>query len=478
MLACWPITAWPALVVDSFGPRGVRETMSDQRRVRQSQSAADAIAGFRWLVQQNWIDRGRIIVLGMSRGGSAALDVAVETYLDFLQARDVVFAAHVAITPACMTQNENARTTGAPIFYQLSELDELTPIQPCLEYLERMRAAGNAKLRLAIYPGVHHGKENISGIFLETSRHTPNCRFFFSPGRGLTDRKTGQYVPGGKVWDHIYRTCASPGPFAEGGDQRVKAQATADLVQFLRDVDIIVDEEARAVVPDCAAITQEAYRRNCVRARAGWTGDMVALARAYRRPNRIARDDVVAARLFKLAAQRQHPDAMWELAILHREGAGVPRDMTLALSLLRSAAAASHPPALNTMGVWARDGVGQPPDDAEAVKWFRAAADLLNDYALANLGRMHWQGRGGLAVDRAEAVKLFRAAARRENPWGRLHLAEALEKGEGAPSDRAQAIDLYRAVAAQDGEPNAQRQAREALDRLGAALPSPAGPTR
>src|SRR6266571_4225340 len=38
-----------ALVVDSFAPRGVRETSSDQRRVGQSQSAADAVAGFRWL---------------------------------------------------------------------------------------------------------------------------------------------------------------------------------------------------------------------------------------------------------------------------------------------------------------------------------------------------------------------------------------------------------------------------------------------
>jgi len=185
----------------------------------------------------------------------------------------------------------------------------------------------------------------------------------------------------------------------------------------------------------------------------------------------------MAAALFKLAAQRDHPQAMWELAIMHREGAGVARDLDAGLSLLRSAAAAGYPPATNSMGVWARDGVGQPRSDTEAVKWFREAADLLNDYAMYNLGRMYWLGRGGLAVDRVEAVKLYRAAVYYENPWGRLYLAEALEKGEGTERDTAQALELYRAVEAQDREPGAKRLAREALTRLGSVAPDSAAPS-
>ena len=225
-----------ALVVDSFTPRGVRETSTDQRRVNQSQSAADAVAGFRWLAGQAWADRSRIIVLGMSRGGSAALDVAVETYLDRLQARDVVFAAHVAITPACMTQNENARTTGAPIFFQLSELDDLDPIAPCLEYLERMRCRGQPQTATGGLSRRHHGKENIGGIAFEQGHlHTPNCRFFMTASGRLIDRKTNTPVPPAEGWNYILRTCASEGPFTIGGDMRVKAQASADLLQFLRD---------------------------------------------------------------------------------------------------------------------------------------------------------------------------------------------------------------------------------------------------
>ena len=145
-----------------------------------------------------------------------------------------------------MIQNENARTTGAPIFFQLSELDDLDPIQPCLEYLERMRAAGNHKMRLAVYAGVYHSKENVAGIARESGRHTPNCRFFSSAERRLIDRKTGQQVPRGKEWAYIYPNLCHHRPLCHRRRRaRVKAQATAGLLQFLRDVDIVMDSAAR-----------------------------------------------------------------------------------------------------------------------------------------------------------------------------------------------------------------------------------------
>ncbi len=71
---------------------------------------------------------------------------------------------------------------------------------------------------------------------------------------------------------------------------------------------------------------------------------------------------------------------------------------------------------------------------------------------------------------------LYRASASRDNPWDCLHLAEALEQGEGTERNAAQALDLYRAVAAQDREPDAKRQAREALTRLGPATAEPVAP--
>jgi len=100
-----------ALVVDSFTPRGIRDTVTDQSQLRTVQSAADAAAGFRWLKSQPWVDPARIIVLGMSKGGIAALNTAVEADRRLFGITDIRFAAHVAIAPGCNFQNQDARRT-------------------------------------------------------------------------------------------------------------------------------------------------------------------------------------------------------------------------------------------------------------------------------------------------------------------------------------------------------------------------------
>ena len=155
-----------ALVVDSFRPRGVRRTGDDQNRVAQTRSNADAIAGFRWLAGQSWVDPSRIIVLGMSRGGEAAYSAALEVLRRHYEASDIRFAAHVSISPGgCNLQQRDAQTTGAPMFFMLGELDDGTPALPCVEYIERMRTAGNANIRWAVYPGVTtlmNGREELA----------------------------------------------------------------------------------------------------------------------------------------------------------------------------------------------------------------------------------------------------------------------------------------------------------------------------
>jgi hypothetical protein len=71
-----------------------------------------------------------------------------------------------------------------------------------------------------------------------------------------------------------------------------------------------------------------------------------------------------------------------------------------------------------------------PIRSVEPTSDMAALGRAYRDYAMDNLGRTYWLGRGGLPVDRVQAIKLYRAAIYHENPWGRLHLAEALEKGE------------------------------------------------
>ena len=147
-------------------------------------------------------------------------------------------------------------------------------------------------------------------------------------------------------------------------------------------------------------------RLNCTRARSGWPGDLIPLARAYLRGEAVPRDEKLAVRLLELAVSRGHPRAKWELSILLRNGVGIERNHTRALELAKAAADEGDATGMNVLGVMIRDGVGRQRDDAEARIWFERAADLLDTYAMVNLGRFHRDGRGGLTMDPAVAVAL------------------------------------------------------------------------
>jgi dienelactone hydrolase len=460
-----------ALVVDSFLPRGVRNTVLDQTLVFPSVHFSDAGAAFRWLAKQDFVDPARIMVIGMSRGGNAALATAVEDDRKRLGIEDIRFAAHVAVAPSCGWQQRNAASTGAPIFFVLSELDDYTPIGPCLEYAARLRASGNAKVRLAVYPGVYHAQESTGGIAIIQAERGRRCSYFRDSQWRDTDRVTGRTIPSGQERAHLLRTCLDNGPVTIGGDQRTKDQMVADILQFLREVGIIEDAAARTTVPDCGSFTSDRLKQNCARARAGWTGDMVALGRAYRygATDGPPRDGATAARLFSLASERGHVQADWELAlILQTNDRGLPQDIPRARRLLENAALHGEAAAMNSLGVLARDGVGQEKSDTEAAAWFRRAAVLRNSFGLSNLGRFHWQGRGGVKQDDAEAVRLWRMAAAAENPWALLYLGEALETGRGVAASSTLAIEHFRRAAVQQQEPQAATLAARALLRLGA----------
>jgi dienelactone hydrolase len=302
-----------ALVVDSFSSRGVRRTADDQNRVAQSKSNADAFAGRRWLSAQTWVDPGKIIVMGMSRGGEAAYSAALDVLRKRMQVGKETFAAHIAIAMgSCNFPQRDVRTTGGPIFFMLGELDENQRVAPCIEYIERMRKAGKATIRVAVYPGVYHGYEGTAGaVFAADDWASAECggRFDRDENFLLYHRGTTQRITQGSQTEYLFKTCLKRG-FVVGGDERVKAQATADLLQFLRDAGVLSDEAARAIVPDCAKLPDH-VRLNCTRAIAGWTGDLVALARAFRGSTEVPRDAALAVKLLELAAARSNPHAQW-----------------------------------------------------------------------------------------------------------------------------------------------------------------------
>ena len=140
-----------ALVVESFTARGVGSSIDDQSRVSTAQGLRDAYAALGYLAQQEFVDPRRIGVMGMSWGGTVALRAADRRR----QGDGPGFAASIPLYPGCVAQYRNPRP-GVPLLVLIGERDDYTGIGSCVDYVNRIRAAGGAA-QLKLYPGAHHG---------------------------------------------------------------------------------------------------------------------------------------------------------------------------------------------------------------------------------------------------------------------------------------------------------------------------------
>ena len=174
----------------------------------------------------------------------------------------------------------------------------------------------------------------------------------------------------------------------------------------------------------------------------------------YARGTGVTRDDALAARLFRRAAEQGNAEAQAALGFAYHLGRGVPQSDTEALKWLRKAAEQGQSGAQYNLGFAYFTGGGVPQNDTEAVTWFRKAAEQGFAPAQNNLGAMYTRGRG-VAQDFAQAVEWYRKAAEQGQPDAQTSLGELCANGDGTPKDDAEAIKWFR-KAAEQGDPTAQ----------------------
>lgn len=151
------LTDWgiAALVVDSFGPRGIRSTAKDQSALSLWADVADSLAALKILAADPRIDKARIGILGWSRGGSVSLDTALETARKAVIADDTRFALHVALYAAETTQFRDNKTDTSPILLFHGEADNYVPIAAAREYGDWLKSMGSA-VTFFSYPDTFH----------------------------------------------------------------------------------------------------------------------------------------------------------------------------------------------------------------------------------------------------------------------------------------------------------------------------------
>jgi dienelactone hydrolase len=151
------IAAWGyvTLTVDSFGPRGLKDTCNNGAPV---DLAFDAYRALNFLVRQPFVDPARVAVLGFSQGGWLALTSVEHGSME--QTSQNKFRAAIAFYPRCLGFKGDMTVSTLIL---IGELDDWTPAGECRNMVDgrddwgiSRRKSEGAPIRLIVYPGAYH----------------------------------------------------------------------------------------------------------------------------------------------------------------------------------------------------------------------------------------------------------------------------------------------------------------------------------
>lgn len=149
-----------ALIVDSWGPRGLSETCTfGGRDVDRFARFDDATGALRYLQSLGYVDPARIGAIGWSNGGVYAMAVVNGPSLERAVKRGLTlpnpgYAAGVGLYPGgCFSLVEERAIK--PLLVLIGEADDWTLAAECARMVNAMRARG-ADASIVIYPGAYH----------------------------------------------------------------------------------------------------------------------------------------------------------------------------------------------------------------------------------------------------------------------------------------------------------------------------------
>jgi uncharacterized protein len=200
----------------------------------------------------------------------------------------------------------------------------------------------------------------------------------------------------------------------------------------------------------------------------------------YYKGNGVTKNFQTAFQYFEIAANAEHPQATYYLALMHDRGYGVDYDRLMAAKLYDIAAGLGNSDAMNQIGLgylrknsskmamnWFRkaaalgngdgmvnignlfeNGLGVKKNPDSSLKWFRESADAGNNVGMFNLGLSYHLGLDRLTKDYDSALKWYRLSADLGYADAMTNLGSMYEYGQGAPEDYALAMQWYQKGAA------------------------------
>jgi dienelactone hydrolase len=149
--------------IDGFTGRGLTAVSTDQALLGRLNLILDAYRALDILAKHPRVDPARIVLMGFSRGGQAALFASLKRFHQSWNKSGAEFAAYIPFYPDCMTTYlSDTEVADRPIRIFHGTPDDYNPVAPCKAYVERLRSAGR-DVQLTEYLNAPHGFDNPLG---------------------------------------------------------------------------------------------------------------------------------------------------------------------------------------------------------------------------------------------------------------------------------------------------------------------------
>ncbi len=149
---------YAALVLDSFGPRGIAQVCSEHALLSSPARTADAYGALQFLQGRRGIDPDRIGLMGWSHGGNSALWAVNREWSRAHQPYPWLrFRATSVFYPGCNFSHASFTT---PVLMLMGAADDWTPASPCRRMV-KTTFASNGRIELVVYPGATHAFDGV-----------------------------------------------------------------------------------------------------------------------------------------------------------------------------------------------------------------------------------------------------------------------------------------------------------------------------
>jgi dienelactone hydrolase len=144
------------LMVDPFGGRGVRDTISAQDQFSFAASTYDIFAAMRWLAGEAAIDSTRLGAMGYSRGGISVLQAAITPLAQAALGGAKPLRAVLAGWPWCGYQFADPQTAPTSVRFVSGDADDYVSSPQCQGYASAMKPR-NPDVSFRLVRDARHG---------------------------------------------------------------------------------------------------------------------------------------------------------------------------------------------------------------------------------------------------------------------------------------------------------------------------------